>query len=262
MLYSKLLIMNRIYIKFFFLGFCTIFLACKQTPKDLKKDIDNSVKTAPTSTLEHKIRMPISGGSEPYPLLVLLHGLGSNEDDLYSFAPHMDKKLLVASVRAPYQIGPNKYSWYDLDLNGGDFIYSFSKLKESQGKLLKFIEYLKSEHNIDDDKVFVGGFSQGAIMSLSTALIHSDKIAGAMVLSGDLLDEVEDELENKSLDDNLKVYMSHGRSDNVLPFAEAEKDAKYLSALNIQFEKHWFDSKHSISRENFISLNQWLSAQF
>ena len=253
--------MNRIYIKFFFLGFCTFFFACKQTSKDPKKDLTKSEKTQSIITLEHKLRLPIVNDGKPYPLLLLLHGLGSNEDDLFTFASHLDRKLMIVSVRAPYQIGPKKFSWYDLDLNGGDFIYSFNELKESQYVLLTFLEELKSQYNIEESKIFLGGFSQGAIMSLATALSHSNEFAGAMVLSGDLLDEVEKEISTKEINPELNIYMSHGRLDQVLSFAEAEKDAKFLNALNIEFQNHWFDSKHSISRENFISLNQWLSSQ-
>ena len=253
--------MNRIHIKLFFLVFSFSFLACRQTSKDEKKDVPFKAEIPNSFELEHIIRMPITNDNGPFPFLILMHGLGSNEQDLYSFAEHLDNKLLIASVQAPYQIGANRYSWYDFNLNDGDFIYSFDQLKSSRIKLLKYIEQVKKAYNIDHNKIYVGGFSQGAIMSLATALNHSDIISGAIILSGDLLDEVEEELNAISIKKELNIYMSHGRQDPVLPFAEAEKDASYLDKLNINFEEHWFDSKHTISTANFISMNQWLTSQ-
>jgi len=253
--------MNRIHIKLFFLGFFIVFIACKQISGDQKKVAPFKSEIPASYEFEHLIRMPEIVNDGPFPLLILIHGLGSNEQDLYSFAEHLDKRLLISTVRAPNQIGANRFSWYDFDLNGGDFIYSFEQLNYSRAKLLKYIEQIKKAYNIDSDSIYIGGFSQGAIMSLATALNHSDIIAGAMVLSGDLLDEVEAELNSKKINEKLSIYMSHGRRDPVLTFAEAEKDAKYLDKLNINFEEHWFDSKHTISTENFISMNQWLTAQ-
>ena len=253
--------MNRIYIKLFVLGFFTIFLACQQKAKDQKKDVPFKAEIPASYEFNHLIRMPSLNKEGPYPLLILMHGLGSNEKDLYSFAEHLDQGLLISAVQAPYQIGPNRFSWYDLDLNGGDFIYSFDQLKSSRVKLLKYISQLQKAYHIDPDKIYLGGFSQGAIMSLATALNHSDLIAGAMVLSGDLLDEVEEELKGKKVDPELNIYMSHGRQDQVLTFAEAQKDANYLDKLNIKFEEHWFDTKHTISTKNFISLNEWMTRQ-
>lgn len=253
--------MNKIYITLFFLGFSCLFFACKQMSSDQKKDQVETEKKPVSYELVHKLRLPLESQSGKIPLLILMHGLGSNEADLYSLAEHLDKRLLIASVRAPYEIGPNKYSWYDFKLNGGDHIYSYDKLKSSRAQLLRFIDQLKQEYNIDAGKIYLGGFSQGAIMSLATALNHSDVIEGAIVLSGDLLGEVEQELKTKKLDKQLNIYMSHGRLDAVLPFAEAEKDLEYIKALGVDVENYWYDSKHTISGENYGSMVQWLTKE-
>ena len=253
--------MNRIYITFFFLGFFTLFLACKQNNAASKKDNSDIVSKTISFEFEHQIRPSNLDSKSKVPLLVLMHGLGSNEMDLFALGKNLDPRYMVVSVRAPHKIGEGKYSWYDLKRGQGKWDYSIEELKESRTKFIKFIKQLTTKYSIDNTKIYIGGFSQGANMSFATALNHSDLIDGAMILSGDLLDEVEAEVLGVKNFNDLNIYMSHGRKDAVLSFAEAEKDAKVLESLDINFEKHWFDSAHTISQENYMSMNAWLVKQ-
>ena len=253
--------MNRIYITLFVLGFSACFFACQQNATEAKKDVKKPEPKATKYEFTQLIREAQVTDGAPSALLVLMHGLGSNEKDLYQLAKQLDPRYMVVTLRAPHEIGQDRYSWYDLQRNGKDFSYSFDMLKNSRSKVINHIKLLLQEYKIDEDQIYVGGFSQGAIMSLAISLTHSDLIDGAVVLSGDLYDEVESELTNYKIDPELKIYMSHGRNDQVLPFAEAEKDAKFLEKLDINFESNWFNTAHTIGRENYISMNQWLIEQ-
>ena len=62
-----------------------------------------------SETLYHIVRHPKQKIENP-PLLILLHGYGSNEEDLFSFAEELPKELLIISIRAPYEIGYNSYA--------------------------------------------------------------------------------------------------------------------------------------------------------
>ncbi|MEM9144014.1 MAG: phospholipase, partial [Bacteroidota bacterium] len=66
--------------------------------------------TAPLS-LEHRIR-PSALDRGSVPALFLFHGYGSNEEDLFSFAPELPEELCIISVRAPYTLQPFGYAWY------------------------------------------------------------------------------------------------------------------------------------------------------
>ena len=67
-----------------------------------------------TLSLVHLVCEPIVKADTP-PLLLLLHGVGSNEDDLFGLAPYLDERFLIISVRAPNTLGPGSYAWFDVD---------------------------------------------------------------------------------------------------------------------------------------------------
>ncbi|MEP2277858.1 MAG: phospholipase, partial [Maribacter sp.] len=71
--------------------------------------------TAPLS-LEHIIR-PSSLTDKKPPVLFMLHGYGSNEEDLFSFAPELPEELCIIAVRAPYILQPYGYAWYAINFD-------------------------------------------------------------------------------------------------------------------------------------------------
>ncbi len=66
-------------------------------------------------SLHHVMRRPETPSENP-PLLILLHGVGSHELDLFSLAPYLDKRFLVLSARAPNTMGPNSYAWFPVEI--------------------------------------------------------------------------------------------------------------------------------------------------
>ncbi|HLS31315.1 MAG TPA: hypothetical protein VK021_10695, partial [Flavobacteriaceae bacterium] len=69
-------------------------------------------------SLEHVLR-PSSLTKEKAPAIIMLHGYGSNENDLFSFAPELDKKYLVISVKAPIPMQPFGNAWYAITYDPG-----------------------------------------------------------------------------------------------------------------------------------------------
>ncbi len=253
--------MNRIHIIFLLLGFLLSLQSCKADKKTYQKDDHISIYNDLDYNLNYSIRPATNEANQPIPVLVLLHGLGSNELDMLNLAQYFDKYLMVVCLQAPFKIGDQKYSWFDFKLNGGNFIYDIDQLNGSIEKVLVYIDKLKTEYNLDSKRVYIGGFSQGAIMSLGISLRHSDKFAGALILSGDLFKEFEKEVKSIEINPSLSIYMSHGRNDRILPFAEAKKDALLLQDLGVNLESFWFDSKHTISQENYMSMINWMTKQ-
>jgi phospholipase/carboxylesterase len=87
----------------------------------------------------------------------------------------------VVSARAPYEKGNGSYAWYDVDFSSGKPIINYIQAEKSRTILLQFISQLKSKQNSDEKRVYVCGFSQGAIMSYSLGLARPDKIKGIAV---------------------------------------------------------------------------------
>jgi len=250
--------MNRIHIIVFLLGFFLIFSSCKQTGAETKKVEIPQGKFGQAMDLQYDIHMPDTKPDSGFPLLILMHGYGSNDKDMSSLAFSLDQRCMIVCVQAPHEIGFNKFSWYQFNRSGDGYAFSFDQLKESRDGVMKLIQNLQETHHINPDKIMVGGFSQGGMMSLALGLKHSDIIDGVIVLSGDLLDEVVEEIEGKELEQRIPIYMSHGRQDKVLPFAEAVKDVKLLKSKGFDVDEHYYDGAHNISAENLKSLQLWL----
>jgi len=253
--------MNRIYIIVFLLGLGAIFSSCKQNSNQVKKVVEYEQYLAEAPNLEYQVQMPNPMPETAVPLLILMHGYGSNDQDMASLAKSLDSRCMIVSVQAPHEIGFNKFSWYQFARSADGYNYSFDELESSRAGIMKVISVMQEKYKINDKKIMVGGFSQGGMMSLAVGLKHSDVVDGIMVLSGDLLKEVEEEIEGIELNAGLDIYMSHGRQDQVLSFAEAVKDIKVLKAKGLDVYELYYDGAHTITQENFNSLSNWLRAK-
>lgn len=207
--------------------------------------------------LHYIVREPKIKQDNP-PLLILLHGVGSNEKDLFSFADQLPDNYLVISARAPYEISPGSYAWYEVDFSSGKPVINKEKAEKSRSILVQFINQLKEKHKFDDRRVYLCGFSQGAIMAYSVGLTRPDKIKGIAVLSGRLLEEVKPLIKQSEALSKLKVFISHGTQDNVLPVHYANEASAYLKGLGISPDYKEYPEGHTISSGMLDALAEWL----
>ena len=104
------------------------------------------------------------------PLLVLLHGYGSNEEDLFSFVPDLPEEWLVASFRAPLSTPYGGFCWYEIDFsNSGKFISDLSQAQNSIKLILNEITAIRQKYDLADGRTHLCGFSQGGILSYALA---------------------------------------------------------------------------------------------
>ena len=135
-------------------------------------------------SLEFVTRKPKNNKSKP-PLLIMLHGYGSDENDLFSFAEELPDELFIISVRAPLSMGFGSYAWYTIHLDqGSDRFSDIPEAKYALKLIDTFIEEVTGAYDIDQKNIFLMGFSQGAILSIAYALNHPDKIHYVTALSG------------------------------------------------------------------------------
>jgi len=218
-----------------------------------------SISTVNKPSLTYLVREPKVSADKP-PLLILLHGVGSNEKDLFSFAPHLPDKFLVISARAPIVLGPSSFAWYQVDFSSGKPVYNQVQEKKSREAILTFIDELKHYHSFDENEVYLVGFSQGAIMSYSIALTHPDKVKSIGILSGRLLEEIKPMVNKEQLNE-LNVFISHGIQDPVLPVAYADDAVSYLKSLGVTVNFKKYDEGHGINQEMLTDLVTWLINQ-
>ena len=132
-------------------------------------------------SLEYLIREP-KIKTDSNPLLLLLHGYGSNEADLFSFASELPEDYYVISARAPYDLQYGSYAWYAINFDADENKFSdHEQAKVSRDLIGTFIDELLDNYPIDAKKITLIGFSQGAILSYAVALSDPQKIKNVIV---------------------------------------------------------------------------------
>ncbi|HEY0868274.1 MAG TPA: hypothetical protein VGE01_12885, partial [Fimbriimonas sp.] len=161
----------------------------------------------------HSLFAPARAPADTNTLLILLHGLGSNEQDLFALADELDPRLSVASLRAPRSCSYGGYAWFDVAWTDEGVEIDASQALSSLEVLASMIQTMQARHAVSARQTLLGGFSQGAMMSLGILLKRPDLLGGSMLLSGALVpDFVGEEARIE-----VPVFQSHGVLDPVLP---------------------------------------------
>ncbi len=213
--------------------------------------------TAPLS-LEHLVR-PSTLTTGQIPVLFMFHGYGSNEEDLFSFAPELPEKLCIISVRAPFPIQPFGNAWYSINFDAHQGKWSDNEQAIiSRDKIVKFMEEACSTYGLDSKQTTLLGFSQGSILSYAVAISYPEKVKNVVALSGYINEEIlVTDFKSKN-HENLHIYASHGQVDQVIPPEWAQKTPAFLNKLGIQHLYEEFPTGHGVSPQNFYSFRKWL----
>jgi phospholipase/carboxylesterase len=209
-------------------------------------------------SLEYKIREP-KVKTNKNPLLLLLHGYGSNEADLFSFAEELPEDYYIISARAPYDMQYGSYAWYAINFDADQNKFSDNEqAKISRDLIVKFIDELVQKYPIDAENVSLIGFSQGSILSYAVALSYPEKVQKVVAMSGYLnLDIVRDDY-LKNTFSTLKIFASHGTVDQVIPIAWARKTPAILQNLGIAVTYKEYPIGHGVAPQNFYDFKNWL----
>ena len=193
------------------------------------------------------------------PLLLLLHGYGSNEEDLFSFATELPDDSYVISVRAPYDLQPYGHAWYAIHFDADENKFSDNvQAKQSVELIAGFIDEIVKQYPIDTKNVTLIGFSQGAILSYATALTYPEKVAKVVALSGYFNQEIMPEVIDTKSISHLKFFVSHGSVDQVIPVDWARKAKPALENLGLEVEYHEYPVGHGVAPQNFFDFKNWL----
>ena len=167
-------------------------------------------------TLKFYSQSPQSGKS-PTSMVILLHGLGSNGQDLMGLVPYWQSMLpdtVFISPDAPFRcdMAPMGYQWFSLQNWSPRAILEGAS--DVAPMLQDFITEMLAKYNLPDEKLVLVGFSQGTMMSLYAGPRREHKIAGVLAYSGALLGA-------ETLGDlhihKVLVHLVHGDMDMVVP---------------------------------------------
>lgn len=213
-------------------------------------------------SLTRRLREPSAPGSgEKPPLLVLLHGRGADENDLFGLAPHLDGRFFVASPRAPYATPYGGYAWFELEIEPHRVSVSAREFEESLRAVVGLTEELVSEHDLDANRVYLCGFSQGAIIGLGAVLGQPERFAGLVAMSGRAMPEMlPSEPDTKKLEE-FPVLVTHGLFDPVLPVDHGRATRDLLAELPVRLEYLEYEMGHQVSAESLRDVAEWLTAR-
>jgi len=200
--------------------------------------------------------------SVPQPwLLLLLHGVGSNEQDLYSLCAQLPERYYVLSLRAPYRMGPGAFAWFDYSIEPGG-VRTIDEAQEaaSRALLAQTLAAASEQLGIPPERTVVAGFSQGGAMALGLLLTQPALMRAAIVWHGRLLDQPLAALAPADAFRGRALWVSHGTHDGVIPLAHAQAIAHHVAPLPLAFTYREFPSEHEIRPSELAATLTWLEA--
>ena len=196
--------------------------------------------------------------SNPW-LLVLMHGVGSNESDLFGLASSVPANFHVVSLRAPNVMGPGSYAWFMFGVSPqGERTINAAQEAESRQILIETVTALSKELGVPPERVVLGGFSQGGIMALSLLLTQPGLMQGAMVMHSRLLSEVLPLMAEPAELMGKQLWVSAGIRDQVLPLAQSHYIRDRAQALPLRLRYTEFANAHEITADELGQAMAWL----
>ena len=189
--------------------------------------------------------------------IILLHGYGGDGKDIsmlsLNWKRHLPNTIFICpNGHEQCPINPTGYQWFDLTKENPDYILEQSIKAEK--KLVQFVDEVKNEYKLKNDKICLSGFSQGCMMSINLGLTSDQKFSSIIGFSGKIINQEDLKLRKKN---STSILLIHGDSDQVVSpnFLLEAKD--FFIRNNIEIKTHLIKNcDHHIPIEaSSIALN-------
>ena len=207
-----------------------------------------------SGSLEYLVR-PAAGQADG--ALVLFHGRGASEDDLYPLLDMLDpeRRLVGVTPRGPLSLPPGGAHWYVVRQVGFPDPATFGPTFDLASH---WLDDLAAETGIPPERTVLGGFSQGAVMAHSLGLgTGRPRPAGIVALSG-FIPVVEGWQPDLASRQATRVFIAHGRRDPVMEVGFARRAREQLEAGGLDVEYHESDAAHHIDPAHVEPAVAWL----
>ena len=208
----------------------------------------------------------LTTGPNPTACVIWLHGLGADGSDFEPIVPELrlPRSLSVRFVfpHAPYRPvsmngGYIMRAWYDIEMTDSGFNQKLSHIQESEVSLHALVQE-QITRGIPSTRIVLAGFSQGGAIALYAGLRFPQPLAGIMCLSapvpyaGSLMHDAH------AANAKTAVFMAHGTSDGVVPFAVGESAYHLLTSGGANIEWHVYNMEHSVAPAEIKDIGKWL----
>ena len=186
-------------------------------------------------SLSGPVSKPLSGG-KPKSLVVLLHGVGADGNDLISLAPYWaplipDAEFIAPDGPQPCDMAPYGRQWFSLQDRTPSVI--FAGVSATAPVLDRFLDDALAARGLDETRLVLVGFSQGTMMSLHVGPRRARSLAGIIGFSGALTgpDRLAGDIRSRP-----PVLLIHGEADPIVPFPMMALAEQTLKANRVAVE--------------------------
>lgn len=210
--------------------------------------------------LQYLVREPYNLNSKT-PILYLLHGYGSNEEDLFSFREDLPEDFLIVSFRAPMSTPMGGHAWYDIDFMDKEKFVDLPQAKAALNLLMNSLKEIPKRYNLEAARAHLCGFSQGGVLAYTLALTYPDLFSKVALLSSYpeeklLLNTVKD----KKKFEPIRFFVSHGSDDATIPLEWGAKAADLLYDLGCYFTFREYMAGHGVNLKNYMDLMKFFKS--
>lgn len=192
------------------------------------------------------------------PLVIVLHGRGSDMNDLAELAALIDSpegdRFVFPNAPKPLEVYPGMsygFTWFD------GWPPTRSSFATSRDLLLRFIEQLLERYATPDGKVILCGFSQGAMMSLDVGFRTPKPLAAVVAMSGALYEEDPPDFSARR---DTPVLIIHGTADDMIPVIAARRTRRVLEERGLAPEYHEFPMGHQVTEESMLVVKRFIDS--
>ena len=189
--------------------------------------------------------------------IILLHGYGGDGKDIsmvaYNWKRHLPNTIFICpNGHEKCSINPSGYQWFDLTKDDAEYISDQSQKAEK--KLNQFLEEIKDEYRLENDKICLSGFSQGCMMSINLGLTSNKNFNCIVGFSGKIINQ--DDLKNRKKN-STDTMLIHGDADDIVSSTYLLEAKDFLIRNNVNIVTHLIkDCGHNIPVEaSSIALN-------
>ena len=189
--------------------------------------------------------------------IILLHGYGGDGKDIsmlsLNWKRHMPNTVFICpNGHEACVINPSGYQWFDLTKDDSEYIIEQSI--KAENKIEKFINEIKQEFNLTNNKICLLGFSQGCMISLNVGLTSEERFSCIVGFSGKIIDQNNLKSRLKNTTDTLLI---HGDTDQIVPSMHLLEAKDFLIRNSIEVQTQLIKNcEHHIPMEaSSIALN-------